>query len=112
MARRRRRPAAAPPPKEREPAQSVTKAKKRYRVEVVASAAKALAEIPRADQERIRNRIDALAEAPRPHGVKALQGGEGLLRIRVGDYRIVYRVDDDALLVTVVRIAHRREAYR
>ena len=49
---------------------------------------------------------------PRPHGAKALRGEPGLLRVRVGDYRVIYTVEDNILLVLVVRIAHRREAYR
>ena len=83
-----------------------------YRTELKPSAAKALGELPRRDQERVRNKIDALGVEPRAHGSKALQGEPGLLRVRVGDYRVIYTVEDDVLLVLVVRIAHRREAYR
>jgi mRNA interferase RelE/StbE len=85
---------------------------KRYAIEFKPSAAKALASIPRADQVRIRAKIDALADEPRPHGVVRLRGPEGFLRLRAGDYRIVYAVHDDVLLVLVVRVAHRREVYR
>ncbi|MBI2866624.1 MAG: type II toxin-antitoxin system RelE/ParE family toxin [Chloroflexi bacterium] len=55
--------------------------------------------------------IDALAENPRPQGVDKLEGVQ-FWRIRVGDYRVVYGIDDNARIVTVVRVAHRREAYR
>ena len=57
-------------------------------------------------------KIDELAENPRPAGLKKLKGPAGFLRIRVGDYRVIYCVHDDVLIVLVVRIAHRREAYR
>jgi mRNA interferase RelE/StbE len=53
-----------------------------------------------------------LAENPRPHGVESLAGEKGLYRIRASDYRIVYQIRDDALLVLIVRIGHRREVYR
>jgi mRNA interferase RelE/StbE len=57
------------------------------------------------------NAIDALADAPRPPGVVKLAGRDDY-RVRVGDYRIVYAVDDAERLVLVARIAHRREVYR
>ncbi len=56
--------------------------------------------------------IDALATTPRPRGASALQGHPGVLRIRVGDYRIIYQVQDDLLTVLILRVAHRREVYR
>jgi mRNA interferase RelE/StbE len=62
-------------------------------------------------RERIRTAIDALAVDPRPPGVAMLAGRDNF-RIRVGDYRIVYAVDDSERLVIVARIAHRREVYR
>ncbi len=62
-------------------------------------------------QERIESAIDGLATDPRPHGAVKLAGRDDF-RIRVGDYRIVYAVDDAERLVLVARIAHRREVYR
>mgnify|MGYP001580816136 FL=1 len=56
--------------------------------------------------------MDALAATPRPKGVKKLTGTDDLYRIRVGDYRIVYQIHDDRLIVLVVRIGHRRDVYR
>jgi mRNA interferase RelE/StbE len=53
-----------------------------------------------------------LAENPRPHGVESLAGEKGLHRIRAGDYRIIYQIRGDALVVLNVRIGHRREVYR
>ena len=56
--------------------------------------------------------MDALAENPRPHGIKKLVGEDDTYRIRVGAYRILYQIQDEILLVLVVKIAPRREAYR
>jgi mRNA interferase RelE/StbE len=56
-------------------------------------------------------RLERLASAPRPPGCKKLKGGDKEWRIRVGDYRLVYVIDDDARKVDVTRIAHRREVY-
>jgi len=62
-------------------------------------------------RERIRDAVDGLAEDPRPAGVVKLAGRDDY-RVRVGDYRIVYAVDDTERVVIVARIAHRREIYR
>lgn len=56
--------------------------------------------------------IDGLQTNPRPANAKALQGDDSILRIRVGDYRILYTIEDRALVVLVIRIGHRREVYR
>ncbi len=56
--------------------------------------------------------MDGLAVNPRPKGVKKLSGLDDLYRIRVGDYRIVYQIHDDRLIVLVVRIGHRKDVYR
>ena len=61
--------------------------------------------------ERIQPKIRELANDPRPPGCKKLRGAKNLWRIRVGDYRVVYTVDDIAKTVDVTRIAHRREVY-
>jgi len=83
-----------------------------YRVALIPRAASELAALPREAQARIDARILALALNPRPPGVKKLKGEEGFYRSRVGDYRVVYSVHDKELLVLVVRIAPRSEAYR
>ena len=62
-------------------------------------------------RERIAEAVDGLSNEPRPHGVAKLAGHDDF-RIRVGDHRIVYAVDDEKRLVLVARIAHRREVYR
>lgn len=59
----------------------------------------------------IRKKIGELAESPRPHGHKKLKGHDGLYRIRVGDYRVIYEIRDQELLVLVVRVADRKDAY-
>jgi mRNA interferase RelE/StbE len=63
-------------------------------------------------QSRIEAAIDRLKENPRPPGSKKLVGFENEWRLRAGDYRVLYIIDDAARRVTVARIAHRREAYR
>lgn len=84
-----------------------------YTVEVLKRASRELATLPAKDRARVAQRIDALAANPRPHGAVALQGKPpGHLRIRVGDYRVIYEVQDAALVVEVVRVGHRREVYR
>jgi len=83
-----------------------------YTVEFRPSARRELLKLPRHDQLRLIRAMDALAANPRPKGVKKLTGMDDLYRIRMGDYRIVYQIHDDRLIVLVVRIAHRRDVYR
>jgi mRNA interferase RelE/StbE len=76
------------------------------------SAAKEVESVARKkDRERIVRRIGALGEDPRPPGCEKLSGRE-LYRVRRGDYRIAYAVDDEESSVTVVRVAHRRDVCR
>ncbi|WP_372726681.1 type II toxin-antitoxin system RelE/ParE family toxin [Nostoc sp. TCL26-01] len=63
-------------------------------------------------QDRIQTKIDDLAIEPRPNGVKKLKGEENSYRIRVGDYRVIYDIFDDVLLVSVVSVGHRSEVYK
>ena len=83
-----------------------------YQVEFLRSAEKELASLPRDAQRRVGAALDQLRHEPRPPGAKALQGDGKRLRIRVGDYRVIYRVEDDRLVVLVVKVGHRREVYR
>jgi len=62
--------------------------------------------------QRLREALDALEENPRPINSVKLQGEEELYRVRVGDYRIVYQIQDRQLIVLVVQMGHRREIYR
>jgi mRNA interferase RelE/StbE len=82
-----------------------------YQVSLTASAEKELHGLPAKVVSRIVRRVEALATTPRPPRCKKLKGGDNEWRIRVGDYRAVYEIDDDAQTVDVTRIAHRREAY-
>jgi len=83
-----------------------------YTIRLVRSAAKALAVLPKPVQRRIGRRIDALAEDPFSQDSVLLRGTEDLRRVRVGDYRIIYRVEQAELLVLILRIRHRGAAYR
>ena len=83
-----------------------------YVVILLPGASRQFLRLTRPIQERLRPPIDSLAINPRPPGVKKLKGGAGYWRIRVGDYRIIYTIQDDRLIVTVVRIGNRRDAYR
>lgn len=84
----------------------------RCRIEFVPAAARQLGSLPKKQQVRIASKIDALASDPRPAGCVKLRGSEDIFRIRAGDYRILYQVKDDILLVLVVKVTHRREAYK
>lgn len=82
-----------------------------YRIEVRLSAVKELEAIPQKDLARVTGRIQTLADTPRPPGCEKLSGQERY-RLRQGDYRILYEVDDSRRSVTVVKVGHRREIYR
>ena len=81
-----------------------------YRIEVRPAAVRALRKLDPQIRRRVQGAIALLAQDPRPPGARALQGRPGL-RVRVGDYRIIYTVEDDVLLVVVVRLGHRRDIY-
>ena len=83
-----------------------------YAVQIAPGAEREFSKLAREIQLRIRPRIDALANDPRPAGAMKLRGQEDLWRIRVGDYRVLYEVHDRILYVLLVRVAHRREVYR
>ena len=82
-----------------------------YSVVIKREAEKELRKVPRPDLQRIVRRIAALGSEPRPVGSQKLSTLERY-RIRQGDWRIVYEIEDQARLVTVVKIGHRREVYR
>jgi mRNA interferase RelE/StbE len=83
-----------------------------YAVDLKPAAARDLRKLPEDMRRRIAVRIDALTTDPRPAGAEALEGESDLYRLRVADYRILYRIDRKARLVLVARIGHRREVYR
>ncbi len=82
-----------------------------YHVALTSSAAKELKRLSSQLIARIVPRLENLASNPRPPGCKKLKGGDKEWRVRVGDYRVVYIVDDQKLLVEVTRIRHRRDVY-
>ena len=82
-----------------------------YAVFILRRAQKELAELPFEVYERVKGDIQNLGKEPRPQGCKKLTGREGW-RIRVGDYRIVYEIDDARSVVTVLDIGHRPDIYR
>lgn len=81
-----------------------------YRVEFRPAALRALKRIDHQDRDRVRGVIALLSKDPRPPGAKALQGRQGL-RVRVGNYRIIYTVDDGRLIVAVITLGHRKDVY-
>lgn len=83
-----------------------------YQIEFTKGALKQLKKLPTDIKERIDSKILELANEPRPNGVKKLEGSDSLYRIRVNDYRVIYQIQDDVLLVTVAKVGHRREIYR
>jgi len=76
------------------------------------AAGRQLRKLPRAAQGQVVEVLAALDVDPRPPGAKALAGAKGLLRVRSGSYRVVYRVADRELVVSVVAVGDRREVYR
>jgi mRNA interferase RelE/StbE len=83
-----------------------------YRIELRPAAVRDLRKLDTVVRRRLAAAIDRLAQTPRPPGVEKLQGQEDRYRVRVGEYRILYEIEDRALLVLVVRVGHRREVYR
>jgi mRNA interferase RelE/StbE len=82
-----------------------------YKVFIRRRAQKELAQLPDAAYRRAKSAIRRLAKNPRPHGCQKLSGRDGW-RIRVGDYRVIYEIDDAQQTVTVLHIGHRRDVYR
>ena len=83
-----------------------------YEVEIENSAAKALQRLQLHDQIRVSAAIVALSDEPRPDGCVKLTGLDATYRIRIGNYRVVYIIDDSIRIVTVTRVGHRKEVYR
>ena len=84
-----------------------------YKLEIKTSAGKELAEVgSRSDRQKIVSRIQALASNPRPHGSEKLAGYTDRFRIRQGNYRVVYLIDDQSSTVTIYKIGHRKDVYR
>lgn len=83
-----------------------------YRVTLAPSAARELRKFDPQARRRIQAAIELLATEPRPPAATRLVGGAGEWRVRTGDYRIVYEINDDELVVLLLRVGHRREIYQ
>ena len=82
-----------------------------YQIIIERSASKEIEKINRADQILITQSILLLAENPRPNGCKKLKGRDAW-RIRIGDYRVIYEIQDDILVITIVKVGHRQDVYK
>jgi len=83
-----------------------------YRIEIKPSVVKELEKLPRHMVPRVVSAINALAGNPFPQGVRKLAGFEHAYRVRVGDYRILYDIFEKKLIIEIIRIRHRKDAYR
>ncbi|MCK4934831.1 MAG: type II toxin-antitoxin system RelE/ParE family toxin [Simkaniaceae bacterium] len=83
-----------------------------YHIELARGVEKQLRKLPKSDLKKIAKKIDKLAIKPLPPGNEKLKGHDNLYRVRQGDYRIVYSIFEDKLVVCIVKVGHRREVYR
>lgn len=83
-----------------------------YTVEVAPAASRHIRKLDREIQRRVLAALDKLRDEPRSHDAIKLHGGEDLYRVRVGDYRIVYAIEDNRLVVLVLKVGHRRDIYK
>lgn len=82
-----------------------------YRIEFAPTAARTFKKLSPEIQNRLSKTIDKLTGNPLPNGVKKLAGEDNLFRVRVGDYRIIYQLKSNELIILVVRVGHRRDIY-
>ncbi len=83
-----------------------------YKIVFKKTAGKDLERLPNSISERITLKIYALQKEPRPQGVKKLAGSENLYRIRIGDYRVIYSIFENVLIIEIIRIGHRKDVYK
>lgn len=83
-----------------------------YQIEIKPSASKELEKLPRQMVVRVVAAIGELAEDPYPQGVRKLSGFDRTFRIRVGDYRVLYDIYENRLIIEIIRIRHRKDVYR
>ena len=83
-----------------------------YRIEVSATAEKQIKKLGRDDRIRVLRAVQTLADEPRPAGCRRLQGYDDVFRIRVGRFRVLYSIDGRRIIITVLKVAHRRDLYR
>lgn len=84
----------------------------RYDIIIKPSAEKSFAKLPALQQRKIFSAIELLVTNPKPSGVKELKSSAELYRIRVGDYRVIYSIENDVLTINIVKIGHRSDIYR
>ncbi|MFT4929335.1 MAG: mRNA interferase RelE/StbE [Phenylobacterium sp.] len=82
-----------------------------YEILIERSAQKSLVKIPKSEQLKIIQSIESLSDNPRPHGSKKLSGRDGW-RIRIGNYRVIYEIQNNQLIVLVLSIGDRKEIYK
>lgn len=82
-----------------------------YVISFRSTAEKQLEELPKIYYQRVRNKIINLTNNPYPPGCEKLKGGDKEYRIRVGDYRVIYRVEHTQLVIIIIKVGHRREVY-
>jgi mRNA interferase RelE/StbE len=82
-----------------------------YKVIIPKPVQKQLDNLPKAQRDRLISAIRLLAEAPRPSGVKKLKGYDNTYRIKIGDYRVIYKIQDKGMLVLILSSIHRKDAY-
>lgn len=83
-----------------------------YRISIDPAALREMKKLPQKIRQQIASAIDALSGDPRPDGARKLTGSRSSYRIRVGEYRVLYRITDRELLILVVKVGHRRDVYR
>ncbi len=84
----------------------------KYQIQITPAAQKAIQKLPAAARDRIEDAIEKLADQPRPAGVKKLRGLDDTYRIRVGDFRVLYRIFDAKLIVLIIDVGGRKDIYR
>jgi mRNA interferase RelE/StbE len=84
----------------------------KYQIKILSKARRSIKKLPKSIQNELKNTIRSLAENPRPLGVKKLAGNYNLYRVRLGDYRVIYEIQDEVLLIIIVLAGHRKEIYR
>lgn len=83
-----------------------------YEIQFTPQALRQIEKLPRPAQQQVHAKIQTLATEPRPSGVMKLQGDSGLYRVRIGDYRVQYLIEDARLVVVIVAAENRRDAYK
>ena len=83
-----------------------------YKILIKKSALKELENVPKIFRVKIISKIDELANDPRPSGVRKLENALDTYRVRAGNYRIIYKIEDDQLLIEVIKVTDRKDAYR